>query len=454
MNLISDEILIDTGQEMATFDPVYPMFDDFKFWDPSAWTNGHPFNAYQKMREAAPIMWTKAGKAQSGFWSVTKYQDIKAAELAHKVFSSQRGSINMGVPERKHWRPQKLVPAAYNSLINLDEPLHREMRMQQSEFFFPAFVEKIRDRVGLKIDALLDDVEARGPVVDFVKLFSEELPLFTLCEMLGIDEDDRPKVKVWMHHLEMAAQFLTNPWQTFFSEPLFPFRFNRVVNDMFAYGESVMADRRASPRNDLLSVIAQSKIGNELLPQEFLDGSWLLIIFAGNDTSRNSLSGTIRLMTEFQDQRAMVLSDPSLIPRMSEEALRMVSPVMHMRRTATEDTELNGQRIAKDEKVVLWYGAANRDPDVFPDPDRFDLTRDNVEKHIAFGHGVHKCLGSRIAKMQLRMAFERIFDRFPQIAWTGKQRIAPNPLVHAISSLQVNLYGQDGKRPIRVAVSS
>ena len=150
----------------------------------------------------------------------------------------------------------------------------------------------------------------------------------------------------------------------------------------------------------------------------------------------------------------MVLSDPSLIPRMSEEALRMVSPVMHMRRTATEDTELNGQRIAKDEKVVLWYGAANRDPDVFPDPDRFDLTRDNVEKHIAFGHGVHKCLGSRIAKMQLRMVFERIFDRFPQIAWTGKQRIAPNPLVHAISSLQVNLYGQDGKRPIRVAVSS
>ncbi len=451
MKLISDEILIDTGQQTPTHKAIYPTFEGFEFSNPSAWTNGHPFELYKKMRESAPVMWTP-DKRLSSFWSVTRYDDIKAAELAHSSFSSQRGSINMGVPDRKEWRPEKLVPAAFNSLINMDEPLHREMRMQQSNFFFPAYVDTLRDKVGLKIDSLLDELEKKGPVVDFAKLFSEELPLFTLCEMLGIDEQDRPQVKVWMHHLELASQFLSNPWQTFFSEPLFPLRFNRVVSDMFAYGERVMADRRANPRDDLLSVIAQSKLDDELLPQEFLDGSWLLIIFAGNDTSRNSLSGTIRLMTEFQDQRAMVLDDPSLIPRMSEEALRMVSPVMHMRRTATEDVELNGQLIGKDEKVVLWYGAANRDASVFPDPDVFNMHRDNVEKHLAFGHGVHKCLGARIAKMQLRMAFERIFDRFPDIAWTGKQKISPNSLVHAISSLQVNLYGVGGKRPVQVAV--
>jgi cytochrome P450 len=453
LKLISDDILIDTGQELPIHEATYPMFDGFKFGDPAAWTKGQPFELYKKMREQAPVMWSPGEKGASGIWSVTRYDDIKKVELAHSVFSSQRGSINMAVPEKKYWRPKKLMPAAFNSLINLDEPLHREMRMQQSDFFFPAYVATIRDRVGLKIDELLDEMERKGPVVDFVKMFSEELPLFTLSEMLGIDENDRPKVKVWMHHLELAAQFISNPWQTFFSEPLFPFRFNPVVNDMFAYGEGVMADRRANPREDLLTVIAQSKLGGELLPQEFLDGSWLLIIFAGNDTSRNSLSGTIRLMTQFPDQRAFVLDDPSLIPKMSEEALRMVSPVMHMRRTALEDTELNGQKIAKDEKLVLWYGAANRDPDIFPNPDTFDMHRDNVDKHIAFGHGVHKCLGSRIAKMQLRMAFERIFDRFPNIHWTGKQTIAPNPLVHAISSLQVNLYGPNGKRPTQVAVS-
>ncbi|MBT7335863.1 MAG: cytochrome P450 [Gammaproteobacteria bacterium] len=453
MKLISDEILIDSGAQDPHHAAVYPTFEGFKFWDPAAWTDGHPFALYQNMREQAPVMWSPAEKNLSGFWSVTRYEDIKQVELAHRVFSSQRGSINMAVPDRKFWRPEKLAPAAYNSLINLDEPLHREMRMQQSNFFFPAYVASIRDKVGLKIDALLDEMERKGPVVDFVKMFSEELPLFTLCEMLGVDEKDRPKVKVWMHHLELASQFLSNPWQTFFSEPMFPFRFNRVVNDMFAYGEQVMAQRRLDPREDLLTVIAQSKLNNELLPQEYLDGSWLLIIFAGNDTSRNSLSGTIRLMTQFPDQRAMVLDDPSLIPRMSEEALRMVSPVMHMRRTAVEDTELNGQKIAKDEKLVLWYGAANRDADIFPNPDVFNMHRENVDKHIAFGHGVHKCLGSRIAKMQLRLAFERIFERFPEIAWTGKQKISPNALVHAVSSLQVNLYGAGRKRPVQVAVS-
>ena len=196
----------------------------------------------------------------------------------------------------------------------------------------------------------------------------------------------------------------------------------------------------------MLTTISQSKLRDELLPQEFLDGSWLLIIFAGNDTSRNSLSGTIRLMTDFPEERAKVLDDPSLIPNMSEEALRMVSPVIHMRRTAVEDTILNEQKIAKDEKLVLWYGAANRDPAICPTPEKFDVTRENDEKHLAFGHGGHKCLGSRIAKMQLTMAFERIFDRFPQITWTGKQTVSPNALVHAISSLQVNLYGEKRKR--------
>ena len=453
MNLVSDEILIDTDQQRPIYDAVYPAFNDFALWKPSSWTRGHPYDLYKQMREQAPVMWTEAPKGMSGFWSVSRYEDIKEVELAHRVFSSQRGSINMMVADRKYWKPEKLPPAAFNSLINLDAPHHMEMRMQQSDFFFPAYINTLREKVGLYIDNLLDDLEREGPVVDFAKLFSEELPLFTLCEMLGIDEQDRPRIKVWMHHLELAGQFLSSPIQTFFSEPMFPFRFNRIVEEMFEYGEKVMADRRANPREDLLTVIAQSKLDGEELSQEFLDGSWLLIIFAGNDTSRNSLSGTIRLMTEFPEQRQMVLDDPALIPAMSEEALRMVSPVIHMRRTALEDAEINGQKIAKDEKVVLWYGAANRDPNIFPEPNTFNMRRDNVEKHLAFGHGVHKCLGQRIARMQLRLAFERIFDRYPDIHWTGKQKISPNSLVHAISSLKVNLYGPGGKRPVQVATS-
>ena len=235
-----------------------------------------------------------------------------------------------------------LIRAAMDNLISMDEPQHMQMRIQQKDFFIPAYVAELRKKVSVKVDSLLDDLEANGPELDFVKLFSNQLPLYTLCEMLGVDEEDRQKIVYWMHYLEMASQFMTNPFRTFLSEPLFPLRFRKVVEEMFAYGASVMADRRANPRHDLLTVIAQSKLDDEQLPQEYLDGSWLLIIFAGNDTTRNSLSGTIKLMTEWPDQRAMVLDDPSLIPRMSEEALRMVSPVKHMRRTALEETELNG----------------------------------------------------------------------------------------------------------------
>ena len=452
MQHVSDEILIDSGSHTPTYAAVYPQLeDDFELWNPSSWTRGHPYPLYASMREQAPVMWSRMGRGASGYWSVSRHEDIKTVEQQTSIFSSQRGGINLAVAERKHWKPERLFRASLDSLINFDEPQHMSMRIQQKDFFIPAYVRELQKKVELKVESLLDDLEAKGPVVDFVEVFSNQLPLYTLCEMLGVDEDDRQDVIRWMHYLELASQFITNPARVFFSEPLFPFRFNKVVNEMFDYGARVMADRRANPRNDLLSVIAHSQLDGEPLSQEFLDGSWLLIIFAGNDTTRNSLSGTIKLMTEFPDQKAMVLDDPSLIPQMSEEALRMVSPVKHMRRTALEDTELNGQRIAKDEKVAMWYGAANRDPSVFPDPDRFDLTRDNVSKHLAFGYGVHKCLGSRVAQMQLRLAYEQIFDRFPNIEYTGEMKYAPNTLVHAISRLKVNLYGSQGRRAAMVA---
>ena len=447
MQNVSDQIVVDTGQRDPTFPAVYPSLGGFQLDNPASWTRGQPFQLFKEMREQAPVMWSPSRrKGMSGFWSITRYADIKQVELTPEVFSSQRGSMHLALPDRNEWKPRQLVDASLNSLINMDAAVHINLRTQHAPFFFPTYVESLKARVAQKVDSLLDELERRGPVVDFAKVFSHELPMFTLCEMLGIDEPDRPRVIKWMHYLESAAQYLTNPLQAFLAEPSLPFRFNKVLQEMFDYGKEVMADRRRNPREDLLSLIAHAEIEGEKMSQEYLDGSWLLIIFAGNDTTRNSLSGTMRLMTEFPEQRQMIIDDPSLIPKMSHEALRLVSPVITMRRTATEETEIAGQQIAKNEKVIMWYGAANRDPDVFPDPDRFDMHRPNVEKHLAFGHGVHKCLGNRIAQMQLNIAYERIFDRFPNIQWTGKQKIAPVVLVHAISSLQVHLYGGRRRR--------
>jgi len=451
--LISDKIFLDTGVQDPVHSAIYPMLEsDFELWNPNSWTSGHPFSLYEKMRTNSPVMWSKFPRGASAYWSVSRYEDIKAVEQQTHIFSSERGGINMAVPQRKDWKPEILVRASLDNLISMDEPKHMHMRIQQKDFFIPAYVATLREKVSHKVASLLDDLEASGPEADFVEVFANQLPLYTLCEMLGVDEEDRQQVIHWIHYLEMASQFMANPFRTFLSEPMFPFRFRKVVEDMFAYGARVMADRRANPRDDLLSVFAHSQLDNEELPQEYLDGSWLLIIIAGNDTTRNSLSGTIKLLTEFPDQREMVLNDRSMIPAMSDEALRMVSPVKHMRRTALEDTELNGQRIAKDEKVVMWYGAANRDSDIFSDPNTFDMTRNNVSKHLAFGYGVHKCLGQRVAQMQLQVAYEQILERFPNIEFTGNIKYAPNVLVHAISQLGVSLYGHGNQRPVSVAV--
>ena len=444
MRLISDAILEESGQNTPVNVPIFESSNPFNLGSPSAFLGGHPWEHYAYLREHAPVSWTQLPRKANGFWSLTRYEDIKAAEVAPHIFSSERGSINLALPPKYLRVPKKLVPAALNSLINLDAPRHMELRLQQKDFFIPKYVGTLREKVSAKIDRLLDDVEAAskasgGNPVDFVKLFSEQLPLYTLCEMLGVDEADRPKIVRWMHYLEMAQQVTAAPWATFKSDPLFLPRYVKNVKEMFAYGERVMADRRANPRDDLLTVIAQAQLEGKLLPQEYLDGSWLLIIFAGNDTTRNSLSGTLRLLTQFPEQKQRLLDEPALITPMLQEALRLVSPVIHMRRTAIEDTQIGQQKIAKDEKVVFWFGAANRDPEIFTDPDTFDITRTNAAKHFAFGHGPHKCLGSRIANMQLRLAYEKILDRFPDIHWTGQQTLAPSNFVHGISSLDIKL---------------
>jgi cytochrome P450 len=220
-------------------------------------------------------------------------------------------------------------------------------------------------------------------------------------------------------------------------DPSFFGDFMSNVAEMFEYGRDVLLKRRQTPKEDLLTALAHAKVQGDLMPDEFLDGSWLLIVFAGNDTTRNSISGTMKLLTEFAAEKARVQANLSLLPTTVDEAIRMVSPVMYMRRTATKDAEIRGQKIAEGEKVIMYYGAANRDPEVFADPDRFDAARPNGKDHVAFGIGPHVCLGQRVANMQLEAVYRQILTRFPDMHWNGEIDIAPNNFVHAIRKLGV-----------------
>lgn len=419
--------------------PIYDLKPPVALDQPDVFSSrgSYTFDAFDEMRSKAPIMWHPE-EYGAGFWALTSHELIKTVELDTATFSSQRGGILMtyGLPEAP--RHPLLHSSSLNSLINLDRPHHTPLRMEHMAWFRPDFVAQLKLKVDAKVNSLLDEMQAKGPIVDMVESFSAELPLFTLCEILGVPEADRPKLVHWMHFLE-NSQYQAQQEGLGNVTPEQIAAFLSEIQALFDYGRHQLLERRKNPKNDLLSAIANAKIDGELLSDEFLDGSWLLIVFAGNDTTRNSLSGTMKLLTDNMDQRAKLSANSALFQNFVHESIRMVSPVTYMRRTVTKETTLGGQTLGEGDKVVMYYAAANRDPSKFENPNQFDIERSNANEHLAFGNGPHVCLGKRVAIMQLEVAYKNILSRFPNVRWTGEGSLAPSNFVHAISHLEVDL---------------
>jgi len=436
---ITETYQVETPPSPPYSAPVYDLEPPVPLNDAEVFSTngGYTHAAFREMREKAPVMWHPETMG-AGFWAVTSYDLVKAVELDPATYSSQKGGIlmNYGLPDAP--RHPLLHASSLNSLINLDRPYHTPLRMEHMQFFRANYVAELKKRVDAEVSRLLDAMERQGPVVDMVEHFSAELPLFTLCEILGVPEADRPKLVHWMHFLEQS-QYQAQQEGLGNVTPEQIMAFMAEIEAMFDYGRSLLTERQKEPREDLLSAIANAKIDGEPLSPEFLDGSWLLIVFAGNDTTRNSLSGTMRLLSENLDERQKLMDHPDLFPNFVHEAIRLVSPVTYMRRTVAQETKLGGQPLQPGEKVVMYYVAANRDPSKFERPDAFDITRANAKEHLAFGHGPHVCLGQRVANMQLEAAYRQILTRFPNVRWTGEQEIAPSNFVHAISKLQIDL---------------
>lgn len=438
MRLISDHVV--EGVPGPGSPPIYPTLPGIDLTDNQRFAAGQPFADFARMRAEAPVMWHPGPHGTPGFWAVTRYADVMAVNVDPKTFSSERGGILMALspPERRH---ERLFSASMNAMINLDGSAHRQLRKEHMPYFTATYMRELRARVAGEVTRRLDAMAAGGKT-DFVAGFAAHLPVFTLCEMLGVPAADRDKFVHWIHFLEMANQIgaeqANTPLDQIPPELLaFIDLFNTTVAEMFDYGRDMLIKRRADPRNDLMSAIARAQIDGEMLSDEYLDGSWLLIVFAGNDTTRNSLSGAMRLFTENPEQKARLIADDGLLPNAVHEITRMVSPVIYMRRTAAEDTMIADQPIRAGEKVIMYYGAANRDGAMFENPDTFDVTRRNAEKNIAFGYGPHICIGRLAAQMQLEESYRQIFRRFPDIRWTGEIDIAPNNFVHAIRRLDV-----------------
>lgn len=441
MDLISQTVV--DGVAGPSAPPTYPTLSGVDLADIFRFTNGQPWADFARMRTEAPVMWHPEPFNGPGFWALTRYDDVQRVNGDPATFSSQRGGIlmSMGPPDKRH---ALLFRASMDTMINLDAPHHLQLRREHMPYFTPAYLRGLTERVRAEVTRLLDAMEpllAGGVEIDMVEHFSSHLPLFTLCEILGVPPEDRPKFLKWMHYLEraqdLAVQNAAAPVAPTLELMQFVQDFNTGVEEMFDYGRAMLLKRREDPKEDLMTAIARAQVDGALLADEYLDGSWLLIVFAGNDTTRNTLSGAMKLLTEFPDQKQKLIDDPSLLGGAVDEFIRMVSPVIYMRRTATADVEVDGQLIREGEKVVMYYGAANRDPAMFENPDRLDVTRPNASKHIAFGYGPHTCIGKRVAQIQLEEAYRQILTRFPDLTWSGEIEIAPNNFVHAISRLGV-----------------
>ena len=428
------ETALNTIVKSNKYDPYYSYKSPIDLYDIHQFTNGQPFEAYADLRKNSPIYFQNPPDwdIEPGAWMLTSYKDIMEVSSNPKIFSSQAATgnlITLGNPETRH---PKLWQTSIDHMLNLDGSFHLDLRREHMPFFKPGYVDDLHKKVEIKVKDLLDAISKVGKS-NLVKDLSQQIPIFTLSEVLGIPEEDRHKLATWMEFLELA-QYLsaenlkqqTGNQEDMEVDPSMIELFENMVQEMFDYGKHILQEKRKNPQNDLLSAIANAELDGAKLSQEYLDGSWLLIIFAGNDTTRNSISGAIKLLTDFPDQKKKLLDNLDLLPNFAQETIRMVSPVIHMRRTTTCETTLGNQKLGKGEKVIMWYGAANRDPAVFPNPNNFDIERENAVKHLAFGMGRHTCIGKPVALMQLKEVYKQILTRFPDMHMDGDWKVAPN----------------------------
>ena len=442
---ISNEV-VKTVINKPAYDLAYSHKISRSMVDIDLFTEGHPFHLYDECRENAPILFHDSAEydADPGFWSLTRYEDIQYVSMNPKIFSSQlcTGTLmTLGEEARRH---PKLWRSSIDHMLNLDGDLHINLRREHMPFFKPGYVDELHKKVKRKVTQLLDTIAPMGSC-NLVHHFSQQLPIFTLSEILGIPESDRQKLVSWMEFLELAQHFQVESYRKELAGETAATpdentiaMFNAMVDEMFEYGRDILIKKRQNPENDLLSAIANAELEGEKFSDEFLDGSWLLIIFAGNDTTRNTLSGAIKLLTEFPDQKELLLANMELLPNFVQESIRMISPVIHMRRTTTQEATIGKQKIGPGEKIIMWYGAANRDPAIFDRPNDFNIQRPNADKHLAFGIGRHTCLGKPIALMQLQEAYSQILQRFPDMRYDGEWKVAPNNFVHAIQEMPVS----------------
>jgi cytochrome P450 len=406
--------------------------------DPRCYADRRIHDAYTWLRNNNPLGIAEP-EGYDPFWTVTKHADILEVSKQNDLFHNgdRQATLTNRESDRRVREMTGGSPHLIKSLVQMDAPEHPKYRMLAQPWFLQGNLKKLEDRIRTIARGAVDKMAAKGGRCDFVKDVALLYPLHVIMEILGVPEEDEPRMLRLTQELFAPQDPDTARAQPADLDPAeYAKALTAVVDDFEAYFTRISEDRRANPRDDFATVIATAKINGEPLPRLEQMGYYMIIATAGHDTTSSSTAGAIWELCDHPDQFAKLKADPSLISSMVEESIRWMTPVKHFMRSATRDTELRGRRIAKGDWLMLCYASGNRDEEVFDDPFTFQVDR-KPNKQVAFGYGGHVCLGQHLARMEMRILFEELLPRLKSISRDGEATMTQAFFVNGPKKLPV-----------------
>ena len=381
--------------------------------------HGHPLDQYEWLRANSPVFWHDETDGP-GFWAITKYDDIRAISRTPKIFSSYETGVMLPDPDPMGLYAQRLM------MLNMDPPQHDRFKLLVSRGFTPKNAPLLRPRIEELAREILDAAMQKGSC-DFVSEIAGRLPSGLIAELMGMPREDGERLYNITEIMHTNDDAVAPPEVKM-----------AAIGEMLMYGQSVADKKRTAPGDDLATILVNAEVDGDRLTDEEFQWFFLLLVNAGGDTTRNLLAAGLQLLFDHPDQRAKLMSNvDGHLATAIEEMLRFSSPVSHFKRTVMEDTTIRGQAIKAGERVVMFYGSANRDEDVFVNPNTFDITRD-PNPHVAFGAGgPHLCLGMHVARVELAVMFKELLSRMPLVQPDGAIERMHSSFIAGIHSMPV-----------------
>ncbi|MDX6284599.1 MAG: cholest-4-en-3-one 26-monooxygenase [Frankiales bacterium] len=395
--------------------------DDIDLYTLDQYERELPLDQLKRLRNEAPVFKHDDPEKPDGFWALTRHADVEFVSRNADMFSSYEQSALISE------FPQDQLDQLRLLMLNQDPPQHTRTRSLVNRGFTPRMISNLEERIAGVCEQIVDHAVEQGEG-DFVALCAAELPLIVIAELMGVPQEDRHKVFDWSNRMVGA----NDPEYGVTQEEA-----RDASIEMFMYANALAEEKRKQPKDDIVTkLLTPDEEGQALTELEF-DSFFMLLAVAGNETTRNALTGGMYAFIQNPDQWDKLKADHSLIPTAADEIVRYVSPVMHFRRTATRDIEIGGVQINKDDKVVIYYNSANRDELVFENPDDFDITRD-PNPHLGFGGGgPHFCLGRHLAKLEIEQMLQALLDRVDRVEMVSPPRRLRSNFINGIKEMQV-----------------